>query len=84
MSGVNKTYPPQKQVLKNIEVELQEKNATVEVAPLCEIPADRNLMQLVIQNLIQYTSLFEDSKLFSSWQFVKNKFFDFIIFFNSL
>jgi PAS domain S-box-containing protein len=41
-----------RQVLKNIEIELQEKKAKVEVAPLCDIPADRNLMQLVVQNLI--------------------------------
>jgi len=40
------------QVLKNIEVELHEKNAKVETTPLGNIPGDRNLMQLVIQNLI--------------------------------
>ncbi|MFN8285339.1 MAG: ATP-binding protein [Chitinophagales bacterium] len=40
------------EVTRSVQLELQEKNAVVEVEELCEAEVDRNLMLLVIQNLI--------------------------------
>ncbi len=40
------------EVRRNIQLELDEKNATVTVSNLCETVADKNLLMLVVQNLI--------------------------------
>lgn len=40
------------EVLKNIQVEVREKNAKVVLEELCKVEVDRNLLMLVVQNLI--------------------------------
>ncbi len=40
------------EVIKNIQIEIKEKNATVAREDLCSVEVDRNLLLLVIQNLI--------------------------------